>query len=258
MASLEELKQAITLCHLAEVSNQRKHPYGDPSILCRDRLNDSLQQMGFQVLESLELIPFPHNLCNGFIVHNPNTGSLIVALSATPNWRQRSIPNLWDRSINWNGKGGVAQVFVDASATVLDTIRLALRRLPPTQNRHFQIVGFGLASPIAYLLGLIANPLASELGYQVRTPILFACPKFVESTFYFNQPRQPIISLALDEDLLPRMPVTPLNWQWTWISTPLVIDSSQSYYQKPLAEDPLYPAQSRTCMPEDYFAKLNL
>jgi len=245
----ERIEQAATLCALAQQS-RRREPCAECNAL--DELNTGLAAEGLQLLESLQFNTFPLGLCSGFIAQEPRTGSIVVVLSAAFDWQQAPMPQFWDRVVDWRGYGRVAQVFAQTAANLEDTVRWALRRVTPRAGRYFQVYGFGLAAPVAYLLNLDAVPRAIELGFEARLPILFACPKFVDSRFKQWAQLGSILSLALDGDWLPRMPVTPLNWQFEWPATPLAIDLGY----KPLFDDPQRPAQTVQVLPSAYLAAL--
>lgn len=252
MTSLFQVQEALEICQYLEDSNQKRNPLCRNAPLCKDQLNDNVISKGYQVLEMMDLIPFPHNLCTGIILHHVSSNSVCVFISGTFNWCQRTTPNLWDRAINWNGQGLVAQSFVDSASAICDTIHRALRIVPVTLQRQFKMIGFGLGSPIIYLLSQILSPLAKDLGFQNDSTLLFACPKFVNSSFQLGfRPRAHVVSYALQEDVLPRMPVSPLNWQWTWPVIPIQLDQNT-----PLAEDPPNPAQTKSLLPRDYLKRL--
>ena len=258
-----ELERAAELCALAERTNSQR----DPACCCnpRDKLNQGLAQLGLQLLEPLEFIPFPLKLCSGFIAQDARTATLYVALSGSFKWSQYPMPQFWDRVVSWNGHGRVAEVFDASAKALLDTLKMCMRKIPKSDtfryssgqsrplDRKVQICGYGLAAPIAYLLNLEIKEFACNLAYEVKAPVLFGCPKFVDSTFaQWAATQMSVMSLALDSDWLARMPITPLNWQFQWTSTPLAIDLGF----KPLFEDPTQPGQTKQAPPEEYLDNL--
>ncbi len=241
------IKFCARLCQLAELSN--------PINKCcnpRDQVMQGLEELNLQLLESLEMNTFPLGLCSGFIAHSPSSSSLIVSLSGMFNWQLNPMPEFWDRTIQWKGHGMVAQPFAQTASSLVDTVLYCLRRVPPTQGRKLQITGFGLAAPVAYLLNHEVASRAAQLGFQVQVPILFACPKFVDDNFRQWARQFSTLSIALDQDWLPRMPTDPYTVQFTWPVTPL--DIKQSFL--PLIDLPSRPALTKQLSPGDYLNAL--
>lgn len=241
-----DIIRAAQLCVLAQRSNP-KQSCCNPG----DAVRAGLAGIGLQQLEPLELNNFPLGLLSGFIAQNPHNGDLYVALSGVITWNLNPMPEFFNSVMPWKGKGLAVQAFAQTATALRDTIFYNLRRVGPRCQR-LQFVGYGLGAPVAYLLHYEALEKAMQLGFQVQVPILFACPKFVDNTFTQWAKLSSVLSLALEGDWLPRLPTTPLNWQFEWPVVPLAIDSSF----RPLLPDPPVPGETRQLLAEDHLKAL--